>query len=86
MANAKTNNATEIKTDLIYLVQRNYLEKKRVREEAEEIAERNAKAMEYSKSVEKEHKRNIVAAIDGALFFVTICSSIVTAIVYAFLH
>jgi hypothetical protein len=61
--NTTVNPTTEIiKTDLICLVQRNYLKNKANQQYLAELAERNEKAERYSKSVQSRH-RNFLAKI-----------------------
>ena len=72
MANTKTT--TEINTNLICLVQQNYAEKKRAREEAKALEIRNRKAERYSAKVER--KRNIKLNICKGI--AVVCVSVVT--------
>jgi hypothetical protein len=73
-----------IKIDGIKVVQLNYLEKKTAREKAEELAERNSNAIEYSLDCEHRRKQElkdkvlaIVAGIVGAslIFAMVACSN-----------
>ena len=51
-----TTNNTEVATDLICVVQRNHANYKAETRKANEIAERNRNAREYSKRVERKEK------------------------------
>ena len=84
----KTNTTTEmtqeVATDLVCVVQRNHANYKAETRKAEEIAERNAIAREYSARVERKHKaKEIITTI--ALATVEF-GSLLAMILYAFLR
>lgn len=78
MTTQKTNTQTQIKTDLIEMVQRNYLEKKIAREKAEELAMRNRKARAYSRRCRSNQaKKDRMFAICAGVVFAVVMFSIV---------
>ena len=78
-----TNVATEVATELICVVQRNHANYKAETRKANEIAERNRNAREYSARVERKEK---VKEILATVALVTIeCGGMLAMIVYAFL-
>ena len=81
MTTQKTNTQTTIKTDLIKVVQRNYIENKQNEELERELTKSQRKAKAYSRKCEKKRKRKerlyaIITGIIGAglLFALVSCS------------